>query len=297
MASTWNKIREHYTEGYTGIHALMDDLVSSLPLNRVHPAYGSAVPPMRSTVTHSPRIVTCLAGVNNMQFPQGDEIIELALHPGDAVFITERAWNKPLHTENHTFLTLDFKPELVRFYWMAVTTGDLRGSPRTAHMRNGRVGATGGHIIRAFEALAEQPSPCEESTKALAEALIRQAHTECTRPDQPHLEKGHATWQMLCQYVEDHLHEPIRREDLAAFGRLHPNHVSRLFRQRGHESFRSYLTRIRMERAAEFLRRYDLPIKEVAARCGFPEPGYFGNVFRRFFGMSPGQYRLRNPSM
>ena len=35
----------------------------------------------------------------------------------------------------------------------------------------------------------------------------------------------------------------------------------------------------------------DLPVAEVAARCGFADPSHFARRFRRQFGQSPLQFR------
>ena len=32
-------------------------------------------------------------------------------------------------------------------------------------------------------------------------------------------------------------------------------------------------------------------ITEVALECGFPSPGYFAKIFKRFSGQTPTQYR------
>jgi AraC-like DNA-binding protein len=45
-----------------------------------------------------------------------------------------------------------------------------------------------------------------------------------------------------------------------------------------------------MERAVELLRVYHLPQKEVALLTGYPDVCAFSRMFKRKFGISPGQY-------
>ena len=45
--------------------------------------------------------------------------------------------------------------------------------------------------------------------------------------------------------------------------------------------------------AEEILQKYHLSIHEVAQRCGFPDSDYFCRVFRRQFGLTPGEYSAR----
>jgi AraC-like DNA-binding protein len=52
--------------------------------------------------------------------------------------------------------------------------------------------------------------------------------------------------------------------------------------------------RLRLERARQMLsdaHLFDLPVAEVAARCGFADPSHFARRFRRQFGHSPLQFR------
>ncbi|STL76212.1 DNA-binding protein [Escherichia coli] len=50
---------------------------------------------------------------------------------------------------------------------------------------------------------------------------------------------------------------------------------------------------VRMAKARMILQKYHLSIHEVAQRCGFPDSDYFCRVFRRQFGLTPGEYSAR----
>jgi AraC family transcriptional regulator, positive regulator of tynA and feaB len=59
-------------------------------------------------------------------------------------------------------------------------------------------------------------------------------------------------------------------------------------------TFGTQLLRVRLQRAQQLLsdaRFADVPIGDIAARCGFAEPSYFARCFRRHFGSAPGVYR------
>jgi AraC family transcriptional regulator, positive regulator of tynA and feaB len=59
-------------------------------------------------------------------------------------------------------------------------------------------------------------------------------------------------------------------------------------------TFLEHLMSLRLERAREMLndaRFSDLPVSEVAARCGFTDPSHFARRFRQQFGQSPQQFR------
>ena len=56
-------------------------------------------------------------------------------------------------------------------------------------------------------------------------------------------------------------------------------------------SFRSFLTRARMARAAELLVSTDIPVKEVARRVGYHEPSQFTKAFKRAYAATPSEFR------
>jgi AraC-like DNA-binding protein len=56
-------------------------------------------------------------------------------------------------------------------------------------------------------------------------------------------------------------------------------------------SFHEYLNNLRLEKAAEKLRMNSAAITDVAMTCGFNNVTYFNRLFRKKYGMSPGQYK------
>ena len=51
------------------------------------------------------------------------------------------------------------------------------------------------------------------------------------------------------------------------------------------------LTQIRMEHARRQLRETHRPITEIARECGYPDTKYFFKQFKRYAGVSPGEWR------
>ncbi len=82
-------------------------------------------------------------------------------------------------------------------------------------------------------------------------------------------------------------------ESVAQFFNITPNHLSKLFAQHGTMRFIEYVRWVRMAKARMILQKYHLSIHEVAQRCGFPDSDYFCRVFRRQFGLTPGEYSAR----
>ncbi|XEC95936.1 response regulator [Paenibacillus tarimensis] len=94
-------------------------------------------------------------------------------------------------------------------------------------------------------------------------------------------------------YVEKHYAGDCRMTEVASHVRLNPSYFSVLFKRETGESFTSYVTRYRMERALQLLRDTDMKVYEIADAAGFVEPNYFTNVFKQHFSMSPKEWRKR----
>lgn len=94
------------------------------------------------------------------------------------------------------------------------------------------------------------------------------------------------------EYIDAHFSEPnLLLEDVAASVNLSPSHFSMVFGREMDELFKSYLTRIRIERAKELLRTTNLKCSEIAYQCGYNDPHYFSYAFKKNTGMPPQRFR------
>ena len=91
--------------------------------------------------------------------------------------------------------------------------------------------------------------------------------------------------------MEDSLHAPLTRADLAVTAGVGVRQLERLFVRHLGQSVRKYYTRLRFERTDELLRQSTLPMLEIAVACGFNSAADFARSFRRHFGRTPTQWR------
>lgn len=72
---------------------------------------------------------------------------------------------------------------------------------------------------------------------------------------------------------------------------LTPAYFCRLFREKTGQHFSSFLTKTRMEKAQDILHGPgEHVLSEVASACGYPNKSYFCQVFRKYTGMTPGEF-------
>lgn len=98
--------------------------------------------------------------------------------------------------------------------------------------------------------------------------------------------------QRATSHLAFRMHCPLRLGEIAekvAF--TSPGNLSRLFRLRYGMSFRSYLQKLRLEKAAELLATTRLPIGTIARRVGYRDFPRFSQHFKRLHGAEPRRWR------
>lgn len=84
----------------------------------------------------------------------------------------------------------------------------------------------------------------------------------------------------------------LRPEDVARRIATSARQLQRVFAEIGGTTFTEYLTAVRLDAAAELLRRRDpRPLPEIARAVGYRSPSSFSVAFRRRHGVSPGAVR------
>lgn len=91
--------------------------------------------------------------------------------------------------------------------------------------------------------------------------------------------------------IESNYDQQLRVEELAGELGLSRSYFCRIFRQQMGISPQTYIVSFRLEKAAELLSLKKLTQKEVAKQVGYPDVYAFSRMFKRKYGISPGQYR------
>jgi len=87
------------------------------------------------------------------------------------------------------------------------------------------------------------------------------------------------------------LSEPPAMTEAAVACGLSPSRLGGLFRAATGQTPRNWQEQARLKHARNLLATTGLPVKVVAAACGYKDQRHFATRFRRFFGMTPGQCR------
>jgi two-component system response regulator YesN len=96
-------------------------------------------------------------------------------------------------------------------------------------------------------------------------------------------------------YIDQHHSDQnLSLNEVASQASLSPSHFSTVFSQETGQTFKEYLTEIRIRKAKELLRSTTLRSSEISYQIGYSDPHYFSYVFRKQTGLSPKEYRLQS---
>lgn len=96
------------------------------------------------------------------------------------------------------------------------------------------------------------------------------------------------------RFISENYDEKITIQDIADEVYLTPQYLCKVFKDETGTTINNYITDMRMEKAKELLMDRNLKLYEIAAQVGYRDPNYFTRVFKRYFKMSPSEYREKN---
>jgi len=97
--------------------------------------------------------------------------------------------------------------------------------------------------------------------------------------------------EMIIRYLGEHYAENVTLAALADFTHFNTDYLSRVIKQKTGQKFLGILTGIRASHAARLLSDTQLKNYEIANRVGINDERYFGQVFKKIYGVTPSQYR------
>ncbi len=126
--------------------------------------------------------------------------------------------------------------------------------------------------VHIFRLLAENMDDISENEKNAEEILVLTA---------------------MIGYVQKNYADKIMLKDIAAAGNCCKTKCISLFQKYMDASPVIYLNRYRLEKAVFFLQNTTMSVTETAYACGFSNSSYFCELFRRYYGTTPGKYRSK----
>lgn len=92
-------------------------------------------------------------------------------------------------------------------------------------------------------------------------------------------------------YIEAHYDGKISLTALADHVGLSSSYLCRVFKEETGFNINTYINNLRMTKAVRLLEDKSCYIKEVAISVGFDDQLYFSRLFKKYYGVTPSQYR------
>lgn len=95
----------------------------------------------------------------------------------------------------------------------------------------------------------------------------------------------------VLKFIEENYSSPVKLPTLAEIAGVTEQHLCRLFKKNLGMRPMEYLAKLRIRHAKELLVYSEKSIAEIAEETGFVDNSYFTVVFKKYEGMTPGEYR------
>lgn len=95
-------------------------------------------------------------------------------------------------------------------------------------------------------------------------------------------------------YIRRNYQKELSQEYLSSLFYINRSYLSTLFKERTGQKFVDYLNNVRIAKSKELLTQTDKKMYQIAKSVGYDNVKYFFRIFKKFTGMTPEEYRVKN---
>ncbi len=106
-------------------------------------------------------------------------------------------------------------------------------------------------------------------------------------------EHSDETIKEIQEYIEQHFAEHLVVEALADQSAMSSRNFVRRFKKATHNTPIEYIQRVRVEAAKKLLESSTWGVQQVMYECGYQDDKSFRNIFKKYSGLTPAQYRKK----
>ena len=147
--------------------------------------------------------------------------------------------------------------------------------------------------LKKLERKPDAPLGGEQLIKTyLEQFLIFLLRTVTSRIEpQPPKEEGNPLLTSIQAYLADRVEMKLQIEDLCGEFGYSRSYLSRLFQKETGQSLGRYATKLKIDKAKQWIRETDMNFAQISAKLAFDNPQYFSRVFKRCTGMTPSEFK------
>ncbi len=97
-------------------------------------------------------------------------------------------------------------------------------------------------------------------------------------------------------FIQQNYAVKITLADIAAAGAVGQSKCCKLFAKYIGQTPNTYLMQYRLDKSTTLLNSTDMTVTEIANAVGFNGSSYYAEAFRKWYGKSPSEYRIKENS-
>ena len=149
-------------------------------------------------------------------------------------------------------------------------------------------------IEKLLEDLLTEQTEKRNLSDIMKESYMISLLVEIRRKQSENCDKKLESFDEILLYIDNNILEKISLEDFARKFFYNPTYFSRLFKRKTGVSFKAYVYRKRMEKAANLLLASEYSIEEIISLLGYESRSSFFRNFYKIYGVTPSEYRLEH---
>jgi AraC-like DNA-binding protein len=237
------------------------------------------------------RVIVTLEGSLNLIGVYENEIECRQVTTKDIIYTAENCWVKSDHRSlKAKSISVIIMPNYIRF----VASEHANGSPHFNpyyHINSppSELLLTLTHALNTLKLNTSNES--KEKAVFLIKAFLLEAIDELKKDQVKELGKSEKTFKLIKEYIDCNYHMQIDLNQICNEIGYNPCYISRIFKKYANENFKSYIENRRMIAAKEALCSMQIKVGQVAMQCGYSSEAYFIKVFKKLYGITPGEFR------
>lgn len=149
-----------------------------------------------------------------------------------------------------------------------------------------------GEVLRLIEKMLDEYSEKKDGYIEILRCLLIEIIINIIRKQRSErTHTGGRAEKYLYEYVNDNYMKKITLTEIAAELNYSAPYLSRLFKEKYGMTFETHLRSVRMKHGCRLLANTDKRVTEIAECVGYGDLGFFSEVFKKFTGLSPREYR------
>ncbi|NSW91845.1 MAG: AraC family transcriptional regulator [Firmicutes bacterium] len=95
----------------------------------------------------------------------------------------------------------------------------------------------------------------------------------------------------IFEYIDFNYKEDISTQEISEMANMSIYHFCRTFKNITGRTFIEYINQVRLDKAAALLKDTDMNITDIAMSVGYNDANYFSRLFKRYYKVSPKEFR------